>query len=156
MASDPGKMVNHAGVALGIHQPPQPHEVPRWLAARDEVVGFEWRAQPDGDDPDPPKYTVTGIRRSSDTIYAVVQTIHHDRQEDHLLHEIREKVFFSRVEAGVRDVPLMLRWGSFSNANLTIDHSMVRANLKHYNSIVRCVADGHMMRPLLAFGPILM
>lgn len=148
VASDRDRAENHAGVIIGANQPPQLHELALWSAARDEVMNFEWRAQPDPDEPDPPTYRVTGIRRSANTLFAIVHSNHHDRQEDHLMGEIREKVFYSRVEVGLRvkNVPLMLRWSSFSCANLSINHDMLRANLKHYNDIVRCVADSKAKR----------
>lgn len=137
VATDCESRINHAGVYVGNNEPPEVDEVSRWLAAEKEVVGFQWQDKPDADDPDPPKYSVTGIRRSMGTLYGVVRTDQLDRQEDHLLSEIREKVFYNRVEYGLRTIPLMVQWRSFAEANLFIDHNLVRANAEFYQDIVR-------------------
>lgn len=136
-ATDASSQHNHAGVYIGANEPPTEAESSMWLASKGEVEGFEWKDDPSADDPDPPTYSVVGMRRSLGQLYAIVRSSHQDEQQDHSMQEIREKVFTSRVEHGIRRLPLMLQWRSFMGARLQLDHELIRSNAEYYQDVVR-------------------
>jgi hypothetical protein len=128
---------NHAGFYVD-NLPAQPAEQEQWRATLEEVCGFTWK-QDDQLGADPPLlYEVTAIRRWNGRLWAVVKTSNGDMQHDHLLSDVRRRMFAERVEKVHRSqgfagpLPLMLSWEAFFESTLAMDVDLVATNLGYY------------------------
>jgi hypothetical protein len=128
---------NRAGVLIQPNQLPQPNERDQWDTTLVEVKGFEWHGPRRAEDPDPPTFRVANIRREDGIMYAVVTTSYHETQHDHLLKDIRMRMFRAFVADRVKVLPYILSWRMLKDSRLTIDFPLLQDVACSYQDVVR-------------------
>jgi hypothetical protein len=128
---------NHAGVLIRPHEGPTTEERSLWEEALREVKGFEWQGPRTAEDPDPPSYRVANLRRQDGMLYAVVTTSYHQTQYDHLLKDIKMRMFRVMVADKVQVLPYMLSWSRLRDSCLTLDFFLLRGCATSYQDVTR-------------------
>lgn len=137
----PRQGYNHAGVYIGANDLSLPSrdedQRGREEATAEEVCGYQWSADPEPEEPDPPTFTVVGLRRGGGQVYCVVQTSHGDQQQDHTLEAVRRRIYYSVMDDVKVQLPFMMQWPRFRWSTLILDPTIIRANALHYEKVIR-------------------
>lgn len=129
---------NHAGVLIRPNEPPRPEEMNQWEATLQEIKGFEWHGPRKAEDPEPPTYRVADIRRQEGVMYAVVTTSYYQAQHDHLIVDVRRRLYRSRVVDKLSLMPpYMLSWAKLKDTRLTVDWKAIYDCALSYQDALR-------------------
>jgi hypothetical protein len=129
---------NHAGIAIRPNEPPRgAEERARWDAAWHEIEGFTWTDPKTAEDPDPPSWRVTNMRREEGVMYAVALSSYNDVVYDLELGNLRKKMYRSKMGKVIRAPPMMLQWRVFKDASLSINFDLIHTNAVAYQEVVR-------------------
>lgn len=134
----PNVMVNQAGETVGVGRfSPLPGEEEQWEGTLEEVRGFAWKAQDEGIDLRyATLFKVVGLRRWQDTTYVVISCNETERQLDHYIWEVRDRMFYCEfaVHHDEDRMPHFLQWPQLRHCHFVLNLTMLEANLESYQS----------------------